>query len=985
MDRLNFKKVADTALARIDDVLAKWLPGGRYQGKEYVVLNPTRDDQKPGSFTINRDKGVWLEAATGDRGGDLISLIAYLERANQVEGCKRLGHYLGLTDKEMTEGQGKAGKAHTAPPVKPGKGWRPIFPAPDHALANCPRRHPSLGDPSRCWEYRDGAGKLLFKVLRFDVVKGEGRHKEYRPLCFGRDGSGKTGWSWKQPPGDRPLYGLDHLATTAATVPVLLCEGEKAADAARVLFPDAVAMTWPSGSKAITKTDFSPLAGRAVWYWPDHDQAGKDSVSELAKALSRVGVASFALVDLALLDKYTPTNNGGAATLSPGPGDGGAWPEKADAADAAALGWTVDHLALLQDKGLLAPYPLKGAAKTAAAPSAPPTGAPDKPQDRFKTTDLGLFAFDPKREAWRRVGGRLDVLARSRNADGRSWGLLVAFDDFDGQRKEWNIPSALFATEGGAEVVRGLLDRGYSLSPYRDARNQLREYLGSCDTRERVRLVERMGWHGAAFLLPDKVLGTPLEPLHYYSDAPPLCKMGQAGTVEQWREHVGACCVGNSLMTFAVSAAFAGPMLHIRGSETCGFHFVGDSSLGKSTLLKVAASVYGHPDHYPRTWRATDNALEATAAAHSDCLLVLDEIGQIEPRIVGETVYMLGNGEGKSRATETGGARGTSHRWRVVFLSSGEKTLLDHMAEAHKKPQAGMEIRLLTIPANPHTCGTDQKRLGIYQDAKGMAGGADLSAHLLHQARQFHGTPIVQFLQALTAKPEARDIAKHITATVERFKAAHLARDASGQAHRAADKFALVAAAGEYATMLGITGWPYGWATQAAGECFRAWLGFRGGAGSLEDTQALAHVRLMLTKYGESRFTRWEGDGARVDEHTPRTMDRWGFRKTEEERDSMDGDTTESVFYLPPDGFKDMAKGLDAKRVARVLFEAGALETDNEKGVTRYTKKVRLPGSGKRPVGCYVIRLPVLLAGAGGDDDRPPPAPDSWADEVAGF
>src|SRR5690606_33450934 len=186
------------------------------------------------------------------------------------------------------------------------------------------------------------------------------------------------------------------------------------------------------------------------------------------------------------------------------------------------------------------------------------------------------------------------------------------------------------------------------------------------------------------------------------------------------------------------------------------------SSLGKSTLLKVAASVYGSPAHYPRTWRATDNALEATAAAHSDCLLVLDEIGQIEPRIVGETVYMLGNGEGKSRATETGGSRGASHRWRLVFLSSGEKTLLDHMAEAGKKPQAGMEIRLMTIPANPHTNSNDAKQMGIYQDLKGLAGGADLSTHLVNSAARYHGTAIMVFIEALTAKQDTSDVVKHI-------------------------------------------------------------------------------------------------------------------------------------------------------------------------------------------------------------------------------
>ena len=50
-------------------------------------------------------------------------------------------------------------------------------------------------------------------------------------------------------------------------------------------------------------------------------------------------------------------------------------------------------------------------------------------------------------------------------------------------------------------------------------------------------------------------------------------------------------------------------------SENVGFfHFYGDSSLGKSTLMNVACSVYGKPSEFKGSWRTTDNALEDTAA-----------------------------------------------------------------------------------------------------------------------------------------------------------------------------------------------------------------------------------------------------------------------------------------------------------------------------------------------------------------------------------
>lgn len=946
MAKFDFKLVADVALSRMDTVLSHWLPGGKRQGAEYVVINPTRADQTAHSFSINLNTGVWSDFATGDSGGDMIALVAYLENESQGNACKRLASFLGLQSGDAPETPPIHSRAQTTSAKQPS--WTALLPVPDNALASCPKVHPKLGSPAKVWDYLDAHGRLLLKVMRFETGTGVGRKKDYRPLCYGTDSNGKSQWAWKQPTEKRPLYGLEQLAMNN-TLPVLLCEGEKATDAARILFPDAVAMTWLSGSKAIGKADFSSLAGREVWYWPDNDQAGKDSVPVLSKALKTTGVASFHLLNIRLFGRYLPGSKSGMAILETDSRQPPEWPEKADAADALATGWTADHIALLRAEGLV--LPPEGNTEQQSTSN--------QPTSSFRSNSDGLIYDDRQGGRYLRLGARLDVLGRSRNGDGRSWGLLVSFDDFDGHSKEWNIAAALFSTEGGAEITRGLLDRGYSLVTSREARKRLLEYLGDYDTPNRFRLVERMGWHsGKAFMLPDRVLGDPPEPLHYYSDAPPLCKIAQSGTLDQWKNNVAAYCAGNNLLTFAVSAALAAPLLDVLGSETCGFHFVGDSSLGKSTLLKVAASVYGKPSEYPRTWRATDNALEATAAAHSDCLLVLDEIGQIEPRIVGETVYMLGNGEGKTRATETGASRGVSHRWRLVFLSSGEKSLVDHMAEANRKPQAGMEMRLLTLPACIQVQSEDRARLGIYDTVHDFSGGAELSAHLLAQAGNFHGTPLVAILEHLLSQ-DRENLAQTIATLKAKIKQKLITSGDSGQVHRAADKFALVAVAGELATEAGLTGWAPGWSTQAAQRCFDSWLTFRGGAGNLEDKQAIEHVRSMLIRYGESRFSRWDTEGPRIDEHAPRTMERWGFRKTEDIPDAVLGESTENIYYLNREGFLDMCKGFPSTRVARLLYEAGALETDKEPG--RLTKKVRLPGAGKSAVNCYVIRLGKLL------------------------
>ena len=104
--------------------------------------------------------------------------------------------------------------------------WQPL-PVPDDA-PEAPTHHPKLGAWSHCWSYRNAGGSLSGYVCRFDTPAG----KEMRPLRYGRL-RGRVGWHWKGWANDdaRPLYGLAEL-TAAPDAPALLCEGEKAADAA---------------------------------------------------------------------------------------------------------------------------------------------------------------------------------------------------------------------------------------------------------------------------------------------------------------------------------------------------------------------------------------------------------------------------------------------------------------------------------------------------------------------------------------------------------------------------------------------------------------------------------------------------------------------------------------------------------------------------------------------------------------------------------
>lgn len=94
---IDFDRINSAAMAALPSLLSRWLPDGRRMGREWVARNPTRADQRPGSFRVNIDNGRWADFATGDKGGDPISLAAYLAGSGQVEAARALADMFGVS------------------------------------------------------------------------------------------------------------------------------------------------------------------------------------------------------------------------------------------------------------------------------------------------------------------------------------------------------------------------------------------------------------------------------------------------------------------------------------------------------------------------------------------------------------------------------------------------------------------------------------------------------------------------------------------------------------------------------------------------------------------------------------------------------------------------------------------------------------------------------------------------------------------------
>jgi hypothetical protein len=95
-DRLDFAAVNAAAVRCLSLLLIRWLPEGKLEGREWVARNPRRADRNRGSFKVNVRTGRWADFATGDRGGDPISLAAYLFGLSQIEAARKLADMLGL-------------------------------------------------------------------------------------------------------------------------------------------------------------------------------------------------------------------------------------------------------------------------------------------------------------------------------------------------------------------------------------------------------------------------------------------------------------------------------------------------------------------------------------------------------------------------------------------------------------------------------------------------------------------------------------------------------------------------------------------------------------------------------------------------------------------------------------------------------------------------------------------------------------------------
>ena len=516
----------------------------------------------------------------------------------------------------------------------------------------------------------------------------------------------------------------------------------------------------------------------------------------------------------------------------------------------------------------------------------------------------------------------VEVIGRTRGA--AKWGYVLQWKNRDGEVKQLAIPAKLFARTN-TDLAELLAEEGLDLAPGQHRR--FKEFvLGFGNDLPIFSNVDRVGWYGGSFVLPDTTIGAGPDTrkvILQTGDNELLDLYRTGGTLEGWQK-MAALCEGNTRLVFGLAHSFSGPLLYFV-PKVAGtiFNFCGPSTTGKTTALDVAASVWGYPEKQKRTWRLTDNGLESICALYNDSVLYLDEMGEVEADSLQGIAYMFAGGTGKTRARRDGGAKNLQS-WRSVALSTGEVSLKTKLLEAGLKAYAGQQVRFVDIPIT-------SAHMSSWHD---LPSAKSLSEELSRRTMLDFGLAGRAFLARLVQDLEK--VRNELSGMVSQAERSLCPMDADAQVLRVAQRFALVCVGGQLAQeydilpkSLDVFG--------AVKSCFNDWLAARGFLGSTEDQNILLTIRRFIEQYGASRFQ---------DESSPQRPcnNRVGFVR--------ENDTGKREYYFFPTTFRDeVAKGFEPAQVIRVLEAAGWLKRDKD----RPTRRAQFENAYQA---FYCVRLP---------------------------
>jgi putative DNA primase/helicase len=577
------------------------------------------------------------------------------------------------------------------------------------------------------------------------------------------------------------------------------------------------------------------------------------------------------------------------------------------------------------------------------------------------------------------ICGWLRVLARVRNVADYGYGLHIEFKTVAGHVRQLVILESLL--EQPQELRKKLADAGLWLNRAPNVKGFLVQYLSEATPATMALSVDRPGWQEYR-----AYVSSGGEILHI-GDAPPLvwagepgdpARHGQRGSLAEWQAHQGRYCVGNPTLQFAVSIALAAKILVFVQVEGGMFHFWGEQGKGKSSTLELKVSV-NSPPGAKGSWEGTYVSYGQRMALYNDADVSLDEAKLAKEEDLVKVIYSAANGTDRSRSKE-GLGLAREKTWKVLVSSTGEMPMIRYLRDSGQRVYGGLESRCIDIQV-------DNRAHGVFDELHGFTGGASIGAAFADELRRvsglYYGTAgrafVLRLMEAYT--PET---IRAFVADIRKDFDLQIPANADSAIHRAAKRFAIVAAGGELGIELGILPWQKWSAMNAALEMFEAWIKGRGGIGNRDRMEVLKQIRHYLLTHEEDQFTRncpkcQGGDkpgmvklGFDREKDKPefvtcsacngtavmltKTINKCGWVKRERR---FDGDAVK-LFHIYPEAFeREISKGHDTRTVLELLKSRKILEADGKRGPFK-TKARPLHEHGapfESSIDVYVINL----------------------------
>ncbi len=540
----------------------------------------------------------------------------------------------------------------------------------------------------------------------------------------------------------------------------------------------------------------------------------------------------------------------------------------------------------------------------------------------------------------------LRVLCRVRDEMSNDWGRVVEVIDPAGVAHEL----LLWMSDAGADYS-AWWPRLNSCGLHVTSEPWLKRKAGDIirdDPADLAIVTKKAGWllGNSVFVVPSgETIGCPHEPVILAS---PIKSGGQSGELADWKANVVELCRGSSRLEFAMCASFIPALLGPLGLPTMAFNFFGDSSIGKTKILEVAASTRGNPAALLEGWETTGFAFEQFLQQNNDHPAFLDELGEAPDALLAKIGYLISREKGKRR-----GARDLTLResatWRTVILSTSENPLEVMLARKNVRPDPGQLVRFAGVPAKAHA------KWGAFEHLQRYGSSGDLADALHTATRKYYGTAFPRFVHELMTAP-LQSIVSEADSMIAELASRLCPSDSDGQVRRVAHKFALAAFAGQLASEFEILPLSLDEIEIAASKCFQAWLTYRGTSGDLETDRDIERLREFIQLNAGARFEQWEAEM-----RTLPTRDRVGFRCEERGHEH-------AGYYLFPEAFKNtIFGGADHLRAARNLQQRGFLNigANCERSVVKH-----VPGIGTTRL--YHISLDIIAEASADEEQRQP-------------